>query len=95
MADLNDDQKRHAEIERADRAKALLENKDFASALADIENEVLVAMEATHDDQTILKLHRMFVIGRKFKNILSSRIDTGKMAAIQLESKRKLRLWGG
>lgn len=92
MADV-DTEARLAEIERADRAKALIEHPDLRSALADIEQEVLTALEATHDDATVLKLHRMFVMGRKFKNIFLSRIETGKMAAIQLEQKKRFSVW--
>jgi signal transduction protein with GAF and PtsI domain len=92
MADL-DEQKRYEEIERADRAKALLENPMLKVALDDIENEVLVGLENTHDEAVVLKLHRMFVYGRKFRNILLDHIQTGKMAVSQLEQKRKFKLW--
>lgn len=94
MADLSEEQKRYQEISRADRARALLENAELREALDDIEKEVLLALEGTHDTEAVLKLHRMYVIGRKFRNILHSRIQTGKMAALQLEEKRRFKLWG-
>ena len=95
MADL-EEQKRYLELQRADQAKVLLENPMLKSALEDIETEVLRMMESTHDTELVLKLHRMLVCGRKFKNILQSHLETGKMAAIELEQKRKFNLlkWG-
>jgi hypothetical protein len=95
MADL-EEQKRYQELQRADQAKALLTNPMMVTALEDIEKQVLAQMEGTHDTEMILKLHRMLVCGRKFKNILQSHIETGKMAAIELEQKRKFNLlkWG-
>lgn len=91
MADI-EEQKRYQEIARADQAKALLENPMLKTALEDIEIEVLRMMESTHDTELVLKLHRMLVCGRKFRNILQSHLETGKMAAIELEQKRKFNL---
>ena len=92
MADL-EEQKRYQELDRAEKAKAVLDNPMVKVALDDIEQEVLRMMENTHDDQLILKLHRMYVCSRKFRNTLVSHIETGKLAALQLEQKRKLKLW--
>ena len=92
MADL-DERKRLEEVSRASEAKRLLEHPLLKGALDDIEKEVLALMEQTHDEAQILKLHRMYVMGRKFRNTLSAYVDTGKLAAIQLEEKRKLFKW--
>jgi hypothetical protein len=95
MADL-EEQKRYQELQRADQAKAILENPLLASAFADVEREILAMKENTHDKEAVQKLHFMFVCNRKVQNILRSYIETGKMAAIQLEEKRKFNLlkWG-
>lgn len=92
MADLEDG-KRYEEIERADRAKAVLENPLFTAAFQDLEKEILTGMENTHDEALVKKLHLMFVLNRKLRNILTAHIETGKLAALQLEQKRKLKLW--
>lgn len=89
MADL-DEQNRIAEIERADRAKAVLDNPLFKTAFEDLEKEILTGLENTHDEALVKKLHLMFVCNRKVRNILQTHIETGKLAAIQLERKFKL-----
>lgn len=91
MDDL-EDRKRYQEIERADRAKAVLENPLFTSAFEDLEKEILTGLENTHDEALVKKLHLMFVLNRKLKNILAAHIETGKLAALQLEEKRKFKL---
>jgi len=92
IADL-DEQKRYQEIERADRAKALLENPLLRAAFADVEKEILANLENTHDDAIVRKLHVMFVCNRKIENILRAHVQTGKLAAFQIEEKRKFKLW--
>jgi signal transduction protein with GAF and PtsI domain len=92
MADL-DERARAEEVSRAQEAKRLLDNALLNKALDDIEHEVLTLMENTHDDVQILKLHRMYVCSRKFRNTLRAHIETGKLAAFQLEEKRKFKLW--
>jgi len=91
MADLGE-QKLYEEISRADQARALLENPLLASAFSDVEREILSMKENTHDQVAVQKLHFMFVCNRKVQNILRAHIETGKMAAIQLEEKRKFNL---
>lgn len=92
MVDI-EEQKRRQEVERADQAQALVKNPILAKLYDEIEKEVLSALELTHDEKAITKLHLMFVLNRKHQNILKSYIETGKLAAMQLEEKRKFKLW--
>ena len=93
MADLTDEQKRLNEIARADQAKALLTNPIMKAAFDDIERELLAGMELATDESLIRKLHLMFVCNRKVQNTIKTYIDTGKLAAFQLEEKRKFSLF--
>ena len=95
MDDL-DDAKRYQEIERADRAKAVLENPVYREAFDELEQQLLVQMETTVKPEDVLQLHKMFVCNRRVKNLLAGHIETGKLAAIQLEQKRKFSMlkWG-
>lgn len=91
MADL-DDQMLRQEVEKADRAKVLLDNPMLKDAYEAIEREILAGMEQTHDKEQILKLHMMLVCNRKMQNILRTYVETGKLAGIQLEKKRLFNL---
>jgi hypothetical protein len=93
MVDL-DEQARLREIERADRAKALLDNPILKEAFEAIEAETLHLLEQTHDEIAERKLNLMFRLNRKYQNILKGYIETGKLAAFQLEQKRKFKLFG-
>jgi hypothetical protein len=93
MADL-EEVARLKEIERADRAKALLDNPILKDAFEAIEQETLRLLEQTHDALAEQKLNLMFRLNRKYQNILKGYIETGKLAAFQLEQKRKFTLFG-
>lgn len=93
MADLTAEQILANELARADRAKELLDNPLLKSAFDDLEAALLKAKEVTTDEKQIMQLHLMFVCNRKIQNLLRAHIDTGKLAAIQLEEKRKFKLW--
>ena len=93
MADL-DEQKRMQEIARADRARELLNNDMLKDAFAAVEREILTAKEIVHAPDEVQKLHMMFVCNRKVQNTLRGYIETGKLAGIQLEQKRKFKLFG-
>ncbi len=82
--------KRREELERADRAKALLDNPMLKTAFDDVEKEILAGMEQTHDEVLVRKLHVMFVLNRKLQNILKSHVETGRMASLQLQEKQSL-----
>jgi len=47
-----------------------------------------------HAPDEVQKLHMMFVCNRKVQNTLRGYIETGKLAGIQLEQKRKFKLFG-
>jgi hypothetical protein len=93
MADL-EEVARLKEIERADRAKALLDNPILKDAFEAIEQETLRLLEQTHDALAEQKLNLMFRLNRKYQNILKGYIETGKLAGFQLEQKRKFKLFG-
>lgn len=93
MADLTEEQRLRNEIDRADKAKALLGNSLLKSAFDDVEHGLLSAMENTHDADLVQKLHFMFVANRKVQNTITTYIETGKLAAFQLDEKRKRKLW--
>ena len=92
MADL-DERARYEELQRAQQAKDLLDNALLKAAFEDEEKAVLEALVQTHDTEQILKLHRAFVWGRRMKDRLQAHVETGKLAAFQLEEKRKFKLW--
>lgn len=93
MADLTDEQRLRNEVERADQAAAVLKNPLFDEAFKKVEAEILLALEQTHDDALTVKLATLFRCSRKYRNILSGVIETGKLAGIQLEEKQKRKLW--
>lgn len=92
MADL-DERARYEEIQRAQQARELLEHPLLKSAFEEEEKAVLEMMAQTHDTEQILKLHRAFVWGRRMRDRLQSHIETGKLAAFQLEEKRRFQLF--
>ena len=91
MADL--DKKSYEEIARAQRARELLDDPLLSGAFEEEEKAVLDMMANTHDSDQVLKLHRAFVWGRRMKQRLQAHVETGKLAAFQLEEKRKFKLW--
>ena len=92
MADI-DERARQEEVSRANEAKRLLEHPLLKQAFEEEEKSILDALVATHDTEQILKLHRAFVWGRRIRDRLISHVETGKLAAFQLEEKRKFKLW--
>ena len=83
----------YEEIARAQRARELLDDPLLKAAFEEEEKAVLDMLAQTHDDEQILKLHRAFVWGRRMRQRLQTHIETGKLAAFQLEEKRKFKLW--
>jgi hypothetical protein len=92
MADI-DEQKLAKELSRAQEARRLLDHPLLKEAFETEEKTVLEALAQCHDTEQILKLHRAFVWGRRMKDRLQTHIETGKLAAFQLEEKRKFKLW--
>lgn len=92
MADL-DEQKRDEEMRRGDEARRLLDHPLLKSALEEGERQIIEALVQTHNKDSIEKLHALLVATRQVRDRISSHIETGKLAAIQLEEKRRLKLW--
>ena len=92
MADL-DERARLDEVAKAQEARRLLDNPLLKAAFENEEKAVLDAMALTHDTEQILKLHRAFCWGRIMRARLQEYIETGKLAAFQLEDKRRFKLW--
>lgn len=83
------------EIERADRAKAVLDNPLVKESFDALERELIegLAQTSIEDEKKREKIHTMLVYGRKWRNTFLGMIETGKLAAFQLEEKRRLKLW--
>ena len=95
MADL-DEQMLRKELERSARARTILEDSMVKESFELLEKELIEGLLATAADDAAKreKLHMMLVYGRKWRNLFTNMVETGKLAQIQLEEKRKLRLWG-
>lgn len=91
MADLRQ------EIDRAQRASDLLNNKMLKEAFELLEKELIEGLIATPVDKEVTreKIHMMLAYGRKWKGYLTNIIETGKLATLQLDEKRKFRVFGG
>lgn len=94
---MDEEHKRHQEINRADMARQVLDNPVFKECLELVEKEIIEAWAQSNfrDNEGREKAWMMIVYGRKIRDILLSCIETGKMAQIQLEEKRRFRLFGG
>lgn len=93
MADV--DQQLRIELDRASRARAILEDSLVKQSFDDLERELIEAMISTSAEDAFRreKIHMMLVFGRKWRNTFASMIETGKLAELQLEEKRKFKLW--
>ena len=94
---MSEDQKLHNELSRAAEAEAVLNNPLVKEVLDSLEKDVIAAWENTpmRDIEAREKAWMYYVAVRKFRNTFINFIDTGRMASLQLESKRKLRSLGG
>lgn len=90
---LTDEQKRRVELDRANKAKALLESEMLKEILDTLERDTIDLWEQTpsRDNEAREKLWMFYVVTRKFRNTLLKAIETGKMAEIQLAEKRGLK----
>jgi len=86
----------HKELERASRANSLLADSLMKESFETLERELMEGLLATsaEDASRREKIHMMLVYGRKWRNLLTSMVETGKLASLQLEEKRKLKIWG-
>ena len=92
---MTDDQKRQEEINRAAHAEAVLKNPLVKEVLDRLEADIVKAWEGTNPrDQEARERGWMFYVTvRKFRNQFLSYIETGKMASVQLEEKRRFQLF--
>ena len=83
------------ESARAHKAKQILEDPMVKDSFERLEKELIEGLIATPADATEKreKLHMMLVFGRKWRNTFASLIQTGHLADLQLEQKRKFKLW--
>lgn len=84
-----------AELDRAGRAKDLLGNVLLKESFEAIEKELFEGLMALSVDDTVRreKLHMMLVYGRRWRNLLTTMVETGKLAEMQLDEKRRFKLW--
>ena len=73
------------------RAKELLENEVFQQVFADIENEVTEEWKKSpkRDVEGREKLHQYLSILHKFKAQVTTTLETGKLAQMELAHKSK------
>ncbi len=80
------------ELARANECAQILGNKYVREALSQIREALVEQWQRTPVAQTDLreKIWAIYNGAVKFEEILKSHIDTGKMAAIEMERKRSL-----
>ena len=85
------------ELDRAEHAKAVLDNPLVKEALQTLKDDVINAWEQTNmrDAEAREKAWMYYVTVKKFENLFLNFIATGKMAAIQLEEKRLFNIFRG
>ena len=89
------DNKRYDEIQRGDMAKTVMSNPVFTEALDQIEKDILSAWEGTNprDTEAREKAWAFYVASKKIRATLQSYIETGHMAVMQLEEKRRFNVF--
>ncbi len=94
---MTDDELRQQEIFRASKAEAVLNNPLVTEVLDLLEKDIITAWEATpmRDTEAREKAWMYYLTVRKFRNIFTTYIETGRMASMQLEQKKLFRLFGG
>lgn len=87
--------KRYDEIQRGDMARMVLESTVFKEALDTIERDILNAWEQTspRDTEAREKAWSFYLASRKIRSTLQNFVDTGKMALIQVEEKKRFNLF--
>lgn len=80
------------QIFNGDQARQVLENEQFVQAFADIEQEIFQAWQNSpvRDEEGRQELFRLTKAAQKFKAMLQTRLETGKLAKIQLEQEQAL-----
>ena len=75
-----------------DRAREILENEVFTQVFDDIETEILTQWKSSpaRDLEGREKLWQLLSLLNKLKSTLTTTLDTGKLAKLELEHKRSL-----
>ena len=75
-----------------DRAKEILENEQYRAAFDSIEQEILTQWKQSpaRDPEGREKLYTYLMLLRKVKAHLSTSLDTGKLAQMDLDHKKSL-----
>ena len=94
---MTDEQKRNLELQRASQAELVLKNPLVQEVLDTLEKDIVRAWEQTpaHDTEARERGWMFYITVRKFRNTFQSFIETGKMASVQLEEKRRFNIFGG
>lgn len=92
---MDDDVKLQDEMFRASQAKRILDDPLVKDSFEKLEKELIEGLLATAADDSARreKIHMMLVYGRKWRNTFASMIETGKLADMQLQERRKFKLW--
>lgn len=74
-----------------DQAKLVLDNEAFQQALNDIETEIMESWKnaPARDQEGREKLWQMLKLAGKLRANLQTRLETGKLARIELDRQRK------
>lgn len=82
---------------RAEHAQAILTNPLVKEVLDALEKDIISAWETTpmRDSEAREKAWMYYLTVRKFRNTFLGFIETGKMASMQIEEKRRFKLFGG
>lgn len=80
------------QIYNSNRAKEVLENEAYIKAFADIEQEFIEAWKTSpaRDEAGREKLWQLLSLLHKLKSHIKTTMETGKLAALELEHKRNL-----
>lgn len=80
-------------IYNGNRAKEVLENEAFQQAFADIEQEVIKQWTESpaRDEAGREKLWQYLSMLKKVKSHLTTTLETGKLAELEMEHKRSLK----
>lgn len=94
---MTDEQLRQQEQARASQAEQVLKNPLVMEVLDRLEKDIINTWEVTpmRDMEAREKAWLWFVTVRKFRNTFLGFIETGKLASVQLEEKRRFKLFGG
>lgn len=78
-------------IYEAEKAREILDNPVFQQVMDDIEEEIIESWKnaPARDSEGREKLWQILKLAGKLRSNLQTRLDTGKMAKIELEHKEK------